>query len=96
MSMKTIRLFMLLFVVVFFQEVQAQEHDLIFTIQNYLQQGEIQKAKQASDSAITTNSLKKFLDTSTPKKETKPAPTTRIEKNIKILAFIIKFLKKIN
>lgn len=58
MSMKTIRLFILLFVAAFFQEVHAQEHDLIFTIQNYLQQGEVLKAKQACDSAVASSSLK--------------------------------------
>ena len=42
----------------FFGKVQAQEHDLIFTIQNYIQQGDIINAKLASDSAVNSKTLK--------------------------------------
>ncbi len=49
---------MLLMCCTFLGRLQAQEHDLIFTIQNHIQQGDIQNAKQASDSSIKINALK--------------------------------------
>ena len=49
---------MLVLCCTFFGSMQAQEHDLIFTIQNYLQQGDIINAKLASDSAVKSKTLK--------------------------------------
>ncbi len=49
---------MVFFCCLFFGTAQAQDHDLIFTIQNYLQQGDVLNAKLASDSAINSKELK--------------------------------------
>ena len=56
--MKTIKLIVLFLLCASLGKVQAQEHDLIFTIQNYLQQGDIINAKLASDSAVKSKTLK--------------------------------------
>ncbi len=56
--MKKIKLSMLLLFCAFLGKAQVQEHDLIFTIQNYLQQGDFLNAKLASDSAVKSSDLK--------------------------------------
>jgi tetratricopeptide (TPR) repeat protein len=56
--MKAIKLILLLLCCTFLGKVRAQEHDLIFTIQNYIQQGDILNAKQASDSSLKISNLK--------------------------------------
>lgn len=42
----------------FFGKLHAQDQDIIYIIQDYVQQGDILKAKAASDSSIKINSLK--------------------------------------
>lgn len=56
--MKTIKLLVLFLFCALLGKAQVQEHDLIYTIQNYIQQGDIANAKIASDSAIKIKELK--------------------------------------
>ncbi|MBL0047389.1 MAG: hypothetical protein IPP32_04730 [Bacteroidetes bacterium] len=56
--MKKIKLIVFLVCCSFLGMAQAQEHDLIFTIQNYLQQNDYINAKITSDSAVASKALK--------------------------------------